>query len=94
MTELAKIETAIPAEIEAGALASLQRHAAAARGAYAGNTERALRADVAIFTAWCSDVGESPPGCGRNRRRLREDSIWSCCRMLSRRPGGAWPAEA
>jgi hypothetical protein len=31
---------------------------AAARGAYAGNTERALRADVTIFTAWCSDAGE------------------------------------
>ena len=32
MTELAKIETAIPAEIEAGAVANLQRHAAAAGG--------------------------------------------------------------
>ena len=58
VTELAKIETAIPAEIEAGgALANLAQHAAAARGAYAGNTERALRADVTIFTAWCSDAG-------------------------------------
>jgi hypothetical protein len=57
VTELAKVETAIPAEIEAGALANLAQHAAVARGAYAGNTERALRADVTIFTAWCSDVG-------------------------------------
>ena len=29
----------------------------AARGAYAGSTERALRADVTLFTAWCSDAG-------------------------------------
>jgi site-specific recombinase XerD len=57
VTELAKVKTAIPAEIEAGALAHLAQHAAAARGAYAGNTERALRADVTIFTAWCSDAG-------------------------------------
>ena len=57
MTELTKIQTAIPAEIEAGALANLAQHAAAARGAYAGNTERALRADVTIFTAGCSDIG-------------------------------------
>ena len=57
VTELAKVTTALPAEIEAGALANLQRHAAAARGAYAGNTERAPRADVALFTARCSDAG-------------------------------------
>ena len=42
---------------KAGALANLQRHAAAGRGAYAGNTKRALHAEVAIFTAWCSDAG-------------------------------------
>ena len=37
--------------------ASLRRHAEAARGAYAKNTERALRADVAVFTAWCLEAG-------------------------------------
>jgi hypothetical protein len=37
--------------------ASLRQHAEAARGAYAGNTERALRADVAIFTRWCATDG-------------------------------------
>jgi hypothetical protein len=35
--------------------------AAAARGAYAGNTERALHADVAIFPAWRSDVSVANP---------------------------------
>ena len=36
------------------ALANLVRHAEQARGAYAPNTERALRADVASFTGWCA----------------------------------------
>ena len=39
---------------DAAITASLRQHAEAARGAYAGNTERALRADVAIFTGWCA----------------------------------------
>jgi hypothetical protein len=34
------------------ARAHLQAHAEQARGAFAGNTERALKADVAIFLAW------------------------------------------
>jgi site-specific recombinase XerD len=59
VTEIARIEAAVPAEIEAGALANLERHADAARGAYSGNTERALRADIAIYTAWCSGVGRA-----------------------------------
>jgi hypothetical protein len=40
---------------EATALANLSAYAAQARGAHAPNTERAIRADTAIFTAWCSD---------------------------------------
>lgn len=32
---------------------NLQAHAEHARGAFAFNTERALKADVAIFLAWC-----------------------------------------
>jgi len=40
--------------------ASLRQHAEAARGAYAGNTERALRADVAIYTGWCAGEGRQP----------------------------------
>jgi integrase len=39
---------------------NLQRHAQAARGAYSANTERALRADIAVFTAWCADAGLAP----------------------------------
>ena len=47
---------------EAGALArvNLKRHADYARGAYATNTERALRADVAFFTRWCASAGLAP----------------------------------
>lgn len=33
--------------------ANLRQHAEAARGAYSTNTERALRADIVIFTVWC-----------------------------------------
>jgi site-specific recombinase XerD len=38
-------------------LVQLERHAHAARGAFARNTERALRADTAVFTGWCTDQG-------------------------------------
>ena len=41
-----------------GALANLDRHADQARGAYAFNTERALRSDVVVFTAWCAEWGK------------------------------------
>src|SRR5580658_8073045 len=34
--------------------ANLRQHAEAARGAFASNTERALRGDVALFTGWCA----------------------------------------
>lgn len=37
--------------------AALARHAEAARGAYAANSARALRSDVAIFTGWCGREG-------------------------------------
>jgi site-specific recombinase XerD len=36
---------------------NLRRHAAAVRGAFAANTERALRGDIARFTGWCSREG-------------------------------------
>lgn len=42
---------------EAGMVANLETHASQARGAYATNTERALRADIVIFTGWC-DVAD------------------------------------
>ena len=45
-------EIADPAAAITLALA-LAQHAHAARGAYSQNTERALRADVAVFTGWC-----------------------------------------
>jgi len=44
---------------EGQAIANLERYAAAARGAFAGNTERALRADTAIFAAWCGANGRA-----------------------------------
>ena len=37
--------------------ANLAQHAVHARGAYASNTERALRSDVAAFTSWCGTEG-------------------------------------
>ena len=52
MNNLANPSISIPT------LASLAQHAHAARGAYASNTERALRADVTIFTGWCADAGQ------------------------------------
>ena len=42
---------------EEAVAAALARHAHAARGAYAANTERALRADTAVFAGWCSTAG-------------------------------------
>ena len=48
----------VPATVaESEITASLRQHAEASRGAYAGNTERALGADVAIFTGWCAGEG-------------------------------------
>jgi integrase len=59
MGALTRIEaTTGPALVEAGQLAdNLRQHAQDARGAYASNTERALRADVAIFTRWAAQEG-------------------------------------
>ena len=51
---MTRIET-LPATVaETKITASLRQHAEAARGAFADNTERALRADVVIFTGWCT----------------------------------------
>jgi len=63
--ETQSIEDAIPGDANAkssagSALPSLARHAVDARGAYASNTERALRADVAIFSGWCAAAGLPP----------------------------------
>ncbi len=41
----------------AQALANLAAYAEQARGALSPNTERAIRADTATFTAWCSERG-------------------------------------
>ena len=54
MDALTTVPNADLAGIEAVALAELRRHADYARGAYATNSERAMRSDVTIFTAWCS----------------------------------------
>jgi integrase len=47
----------LPVPIAAEANQALVRYAHHARGAYARNTERALRADSAIFTSWCAENG-------------------------------------
>ena len=52
VVEMARADDAI--------MAALTQHAHAARGAYAANTERALRADTAVFTDWCSASGLAP----------------------------------
>ncbi len=44
---------------DAGALANLAHHAAHTHGAYAPNSERALRSDVARFSGWCADRGSA-----------------------------------
>ena len=44
------------AATEAAIASAFARHAHAARGAYASNTERALRADTAVFTAWYAEA--------------------------------------
>ena len=36
----------------------LERFVRAASGAFSGNTERALRSDLAIYAAWCAERGE------------------------------------
>ena len=41
------------------ALANLAQYADEARGAFARNTERAIRADTAVFSAWCASRGEA-----------------------------------
>lgn len=38
----------------------LARHAEQARGAFSAATERAIRADSAIYSAWCVDAGVEP----------------------------------
>ncbi len=43
-----------PASAQDTVAANLAQHAVQARGAYASNTERALRSDVAAFTGWCA----------------------------------------
>jgi len=54
----AEMSPAPPAGADTLALAlALARHAEAARGAYSPHTERALRADTAVFTGWCAANG-------------------------------------
>ena len=53
-----EVTTTHPAATEL-AHANLLRYAAEAQGAFAPNTVRALRADTAVFTAWCHGAGVS-----------------------------------
>jgi site-specific recombinase XerD len=45
-----------PAAADTAIADNLRAHQAAAHGAYAGNTERALRADVLMFSRWCAEM--------------------------------------
>jgi site-specific recombinase XerD len=47
-----------PTVTDAAIWTNLRQYAEAARGAFSANTERALRADVAAFTAWCGQQGQ------------------------------------
>jgi integrase len=52
----------IPALVLTGDIeARLAAYAAASRGAFAKNTERAVRADLAVFAGWCTEHGV--PSC-------------------------------
>jgi integrase len=58
MAALTRTSKASPAVLDQQQIVdNLHRHAEAARGAYAPNTGRALRADAAIFTGWCRQEG-------------------------------------
>jgi site-specific recombinase XerD len=50
--------SALPATIADSAVwANLSQYAQDARGAFAPATERAMRSDIAVFTAWCDQQG-------------------------------------
>jgi integrase len=58
MRNIARVEQ-VPATItEAEIWANLAEYANDARGAFEKNTERAIRADMKCFTAWCSQEGK------------------------------------
>lgn len=56
----------------------LRRHAVLARGAYAMNTERALRADIAQFSAWCAASGRTPLPATAETLAAFIDAMASC----------------
>lgn len=60
MSVLTLIPTRTLSEIQPAVMADLAKHAIAAQGAPAKNTERALRLDIRVFTAWCAEVGHGP----------------------------------
>jgi hypothetical protein len=47
----------LPAIVDNELAARLEDHARHARGAYSPETERAVRNDTAMFSAWCTDNG-------------------------------------
>lgn len=58
MRSIAIIERSVPATItEAEIWANVAEYANDARGAFKKNTERAIKADIAVFTAWCGQEG-------------------------------------
>ncbi len=52
-----ELDVTLPVLLNDAIAIALAHHAHAARGAYAANTERAFRADTAIFTGWCAAAG-------------------------------------
>jgi site-specific recombinase XerD len=57
--QTATVPAVVPptAPTEAEIWANLRQYAVDAHGAFAANSERALRSDIAIFTAWCAQEG-------------------------------------
>ncbi len=58
----------LPAIVDNEIATRLEDHARHARGAYAPETERAVRNDTAIFSTWCSDNGHQMLRQRRPRR--------------------------
>jgi len=83
VTELAKVKTAIPAEIEGGALANLQRNAAAAHGAYA-----ATQSGRYAPTWRSSSPGAATPEKSLSRLRRQKWLEGLSARRLWRRAAG------
>ena len=80
--------------------ANLRRHAEAARGAFASNTERALKGDIARFTGWCRQDGRHAMPASPETVALPSSTPWPqarrqrrCGDMSPRSPPSIAPLE-